>query len=197
MVRRGERGSSWTLDFAYVASTICPRWGQPCGARSRQTGYRCQGILVMDRWTGKPRNGRCRMHGDQSTGPRTSVSRAAVAASNRRRAQARSNSTEQPQFGRSPALCLGSGSCYITRVSRIAPRTEAVIRPADWSPDEADVAAMALIGMSVVGGASLLMVNPDGRCAGARAAKTPKSITPSAGRPPARRLGHESSDIQP
>jgi hypothetical protein len=69
----------FTLDFAALAAGIWPRWGLPCGARTR-SGARCRGLPVA----GKRR---CRMHGGKSTGPRTADGRARLAASNRRRRQ--------------------------------------------------------------------------------------------------------------
>lgn len=41
-----------------------------CGARCRD-GLPCQALPVWDREHDRPRNGRCRMHGGLSTGPRT------------------------------------------------------------------------------------------------------------------------------
>lgn len=41
-----------------------------CGARCRD-GTRCQAPAVWDYENDRPRNGRCRMHGGLSTGPRT------------------------------------------------------------------------------------------------------------------------------
>jgi hypothetical protein len=69
--------TGWTIDFEALAATIWPRWGSPCGARTR-FGASCRGLPV----TGKRR---CRMHGGKSTGPRTDEGRASIAASNRQR----------------------------------------------------------------------------------------------------------------
>jgi len=69
----------WTLDFEALTATIWPRWGSPCGARTRY-GTPCHGIPVI----GKRR---CRMHGGKSTGSRTDEGRARIAASNRTRGQ--------------------------------------------------------------------------------------------------------------
>jgi hypothetical protein len=41
-----------------------------CGARCRD-GHPCQARTVWDAHHDRPRNGRCRMHGGLSTGPRT------------------------------------------------------------------------------------------------------------------------------
>lgn len=76
--------SSWTFDFTALTADVWPRWGLPCGARTR-VGTLCRGLPVLDRRSGKPRNGRCRMHGGKSTGPMTAVGRAQIAESNRRR----------------------------------------------------------------------------------------------------------------
>ena len=67
----------WTLDFEALVPGIWPRWGSPCGARTR-SGEQCRGLPIA----GKRR---CRMHGGKSTGPRTDQGRAAIAASNRQR----------------------------------------------------------------------------------------------------------------
>ena len=56
-----------------------------CGARCRD-GRPCRARAVWLVGESKPRNGRCRMHGGLSTGPRTPEGRAAIAESNRRRA---------------------------------------------------------------------------------------------------------------
>ncbi|MGH6952564.1 MAG: HGGxSTG domain-containing protein [Alphaproteobacteria bacterium] len=65
--------------------------GQPasrlprCGARTRGPDkHRCRAPPVIDRGTGRPRNGRCRLHGGLSTGPRTPAGRATIAASQRK-----------------------------------------------------------------------------------------------------------------
>ncbi len=41
-----------------------------CGAKTR-AGGKCQAPAVWDKAKDKPRNGRCRMHGGLSTGPKT------------------------------------------------------------------------------------------------------------------------------
>jgi hypothetical protein len=57
----------------------------PCGARCRD-GHPCQAPAMLDRETGcYVRNGRCRLHGGLSTGPRTAAGRARIAAAQRRR----------------------------------------------------------------------------------------------------------------
>ena len=45
-----------------------------CGARCRD-GHPCQARVVWDRELDRPQNGRCRVHGGLSTGPRTSEGR--------------------------------------------------------------------------------------------------------------------------
>ena len=48
-----------------------PKWGRPlCGAKTRK-GTPCQAPPVWDKEHNRPRNGRCRMHGGLSTGPKT------------------------------------------------------------------------------------------------------------------------------
>jgi site-specific recombinase XerD len=69
--------------------------GPRCGAR-RRDGGQCEMRAVCDRMTGRPlHGGRCRSHGGFSTGPRTLAGKAAIAASNRRRAA----STDGKLFG--------------------------------------------------------------------------------------------------
>lgn len=55
-----------------------------CGARCRD-GHPCRALAVWLPGDSAPRNGRCRMHGGLSTGPRTPEGKAAIAESNRRR----------------------------------------------------------------------------------------------------------------
>ncbi len=43
---------------------------QRCGAKCRD-GHSCEAPAVWDKENNRPRNGRCRMHGGSSTGPRT------------------------------------------------------------------------------------------------------------------------------
>jgi hypothetical protein len=64
-----------------------------CGAKTRQ-GTPCQAPAVWDRERDRPRNGRCRMHGGLSTGPRTPEGRR-VAAENVRRRNARRRAADQ------------------------------------------------------------------------------------------------------
>ncbi len=50
---------------------ITPKTERPkCGAKTR-AGGRCKAPAVWNRKLNSPRNGRCRMHGGLSTGPRT------------------------------------------------------------------------------------------------------------------------------
>lgn len=61
----------------------------PCGAKTRKgTPCRCQCL---------PGRSRCRYHGGLSTGPKTLAGRAAIAASNRRRAQERRKQKEMEE----------------------------------------------------------------------------------------------------
>ena len=53
-----------------------------CGARCRD-GHPCAAPAVWCAATRRPRNGRCRMHGGLSTGPRTVEGRERVAAATR------------------------------------------------------------------------------------------------------------------
>lgn len=48
-----------------------PKWLRPqCGAKTR-AGGKCRATPVWDKVNNRPRNGRCRMHGGLSTGPKT------------------------------------------------------------------------------------------------------------------------------
>ena len=57
-----------------------------CGARCRD-GSSCKAPPVWDRRLDRPVNGRCRMHGGLSTGPRTQEGRRRIAESNRARSK--------------------------------------------------------------------------------------------------------------
>jgi hypothetical protein len=59
-----------------------------CGARCRN-GRRCQAPVVRDADMNAPRNGRCRLHGGRSTGPRTPEGRRRIGEAARQRAHAR------------------------------------------------------------------------------------------------------------
>ncbi|MCZ6770617.1 MAG: HGGxSTG domain-containing protein [Proteobacteria bacterium] len=55
--------------------TVTPKRFRPlCGARCR-VGTPCEAPAVWDSILDRPRNGRCRMHGGASTGPKTLVGR--------------------------------------------------------------------------------------------------------------------------
>jgi hypothetical protein len=55
-----------------------------CGARCRD-GTLCEAPAVWDKQLDRPVNGRCRMHGGLSTGPKTEEGRRRIAESNRAR----------------------------------------------------------------------------------------------------------------
>jgi hypothetical protein len=57
---------------------VTPKRERPtCGAKCRD-GHLCQAPAVWDRGRDRPRNGRCRVHGGQSTGARTPEGKARV-----------------------------------------------------------------------------------------------------------------------
>ncbi len=62
----------WYLPKHYRgAHYITPRpQRSKCGAKCRD-GHPCRAPVVWDRENSRPRNGRCRMHGGLSTGPKT------------------------------------------------------------------------------------------------------------------------------
>ena len=66
-----------------------------CGARCRD-GHPCAAPAVWCAATRRPRNGRCRVHGGLSTGPRTVEGRARVAAATRAANTARWSTSQSP-----------------------------------------------------------------------------------------------------
>jgi hypothetical protein len=73
-----------TQPSGYTPKRLRPR----CGARCRNGG-RCKAPVVWDQDYNSQRNGRCRIHGGLSTGPRTPEGRRRIGMANRQRAQAR------------------------------------------------------------------------------------------------------------
>ena len=55
-----------------------------CGAKTRK-GTSCMAPSVWDKKNDKTKNGRCKLHGGLSTGPRTPEGKNAIRASNQRR----------------------------------------------------------------------------------------------------------------
>ncbi|MEJ7814787.1 MAG: HGGxSTG domain-containing protein [Rubrobacter sp.] len=66
-----------------------------CGSRCRD-GSPCEASPVWDRLVDRPVNGRCRMHGGLSTGPKTEEGRRRIAESNR----ARSSRPDVPGYSK-------------------------------------------------------------------------------------------------
>lgn len=60
------------------------RGRQACGAKCRD-GHACRAPAVWDKLTNQPRNGRCKLHGGKSTGPRTAEGKARIAEAQRER----------------------------------------------------------------------------------------------------------------
>jgi hypothetical protein len=85
-----------TMGRLLLAPPACtPKRLRPrCGARCRD-GHRCQAKAVWDEDHDCPVNGRCRVHGGLSTGPRTPEGRQRIGAAARLRAQARRMTREQ------------------------------------------------------------------------------------------------------
>jgi hypothetical protein len=75
-----------------------------CGARCRD-GTPCEAPAVWDRRRDRPVNGRCRMHGGLSTGPKTEEGRRRIAESNRSRREG--SATER---GKSEAVTQRGGA---------------------------------------------------------------------------------------
>lgn len=74
-----------------------------CGARCR-SGNPCLASAVWEAERDEPRNGRCRLHGGLSTGPRTAEGRARLAEYARRRAWAKGYGQPKPPLPR-PVRC--------------------------------------------------------------------------------------------
>jgi hypothetical protein len=55
-----------------------------CGAKCRD-GHACRAPAVWDKLNNCPRNGRCKLHGGKSTGPRTQEGRQRIAEAQRER----------------------------------------------------------------------------------------------------------------
>ena len=62
---------------AWRRNRVRPKGDRPrCGARCKRDGAPCKAPVVWDKERDAPRNGRCRMHGGLSTGPKTAEGRA-------------------------------------------------------------------------------------------------------------------------
>ena len=63
---------------AWRQHRVTPRCDRPrCGAKSKQgNGAPCEAPVVWNVDRDRPRNGRCRMHGGASTGPKTAKGKA-------------------------------------------------------------------------------------------------------------------------
>jgi hypothetical protein len=92
-----KKRASWALEQGAIVAGydiwtggICLWWCTPkreqprCGARFRD-GNLCEAPPVWDRRRDRPVNGRCRMHGGLSTGPKSEQGRRRIAESNRSR----------------------------------------------------------------------------------------------------------------
>ena len=86
----GRGRTPWRLMAALDLMAEAPRKrDRPrCGAKTR-SGRPCMAPAVWDHQHKRPRNGRCRIHGGLSTGPRTAEGKARIAEALRRRAMAR------------------------------------------------------------------------------------------------------------
>jgi hypothetical protein len=81
-LRRALRASGMRKPYWRVFKRELPR----CGASCRD-GHLCQVPAVRDEYRCAPRNGRCRIHGGLSTGPRTAAGKRCVGEAARWRAQ--------------------------------------------------------------------------------------------------------------
>ena len=75
-----------TLDYRQPLDRVYKHELPLCGARCRD-GHPCQAKAAWDETRCYVRNGRCRLHGGLSTGPRTRAGKRRVGAAARRRAQ--------------------------------------------------------------------------------------------------------------
>ena len=90
------------LQFNWAAEPDVRRKDRPrCGARTR-AGCPCKAPAVWDRENDKPRNGRCKLHGGLSTGPKTAAGREAIRKSNRGRAASAVAATVTQMADRTP-----------------------------------------------------------------------------------------------
>lgn len=85
----------WEAERARKEFKRPPKRERPrCGAKTRK-GTPCQAPAVWLPGEPAPRNGRCRLHGGLSTGPKTPEGKARIAEANRRRARERRTSGTQ------------------------------------------------------------------------------------------------------
>ncbi len=78
-------GYAWSKTDLLAEMPKEPRTNRvACNAMTRK-GIPCKAPAVWDKIKNEPKNGRCKLHGGMSTGPRTEKGRAAISASNRRR----------------------------------------------------------------------------------------------------------------
>lgn len=78
--RRTHHDARRTFHDASPSKAERPR----CGAKTR-SGTICRALAVWDKAAAAPRNGRCRLHGGLSTGPRTQEGRQRIAAAQHKR----------------------------------------------------------------------------------------------------------------
>jgi hypothetical protein len=91
-----------------------PRHLRPrCTAR-RRDGHRCQAKVAWDTKHDRARNTKCRVHGGMAPGPRTPEGRQRIAASNRRRAQARRQAQRQAEVLAAQARALEAYQAALT-----------------------------------------------------------------------------------
>lgn len=75
-MRAGDTGFDRMKLFMLFAVDDHTEWSTPkserprCGARCRD-GHPCRAPVIWDHENNRPRNGRCRIHGGLSTGPKT------------------------------------------------------------------------------------------------------------------------------
>lgn len=84
----GDGWTPWKLlaRLDRLGRTVVKRDRPRCGAHTR-SGRPCRAPAVWDRRRNRARNGRCRLHGGLSTGPKTAEGKARIAEANRRRAR--------------------------------------------------------------------------------------------------------------
>ena len=73
-----SRSGEWRMSL-FANEPRLPRRSRPrCGAKTRK-GTPCQAPVVWDKPRDRPRNGRCKLHGGLSTGPKTEEGRRRIA----------------------------------------------------------------------------------------------------------------------
>lgn len=82
--KRRVKTAKSAFNYQKQSVKVCVGSDPFSGARTRK-GSPCQAPSVWSKENDKARNGRCKLHGGLSTGPKTEVGKEAIRASNKRR----------------------------------------------------------------------------------------------------------------